>query len=458
MNQTVPNTSAHERQLIGLSTLLQLESQVRKSKNPREFAFKAVNDTLKLIRYQQAVLIKKRMGANTRIIAVSGVDKPNRNAPYIIWLQKLFKYILKNKKLDTKRILEITPDQVPTKLQGAWHEWGGPFGLWCPMIAPDNELVGFLWLVRDSGWQDSEKALVMKLCESYAHAWQPLIWRSAWRRAKVKSAGTKLLTLLIICAIAAAMVLPVPLSVLAPAQIVPDNPVYVTAPLKGVIKEIKVRPNQHVGSGQLLFTLDDTELVNRFEVAQKALDVASEEYKRARQKSLIDHENDIDINTLLARVNQKRAELNYIKDELERVMVKAGIPGIALFSSSNDWIGKPVQTGEKIMTLADPAQVRIKIDVPIDNAVNLKPGAKLRLFLNSDPSTPVSGEIKQTAYEAQKSPEGVLSFPVTAMITQGAEHITLGQQGTAKIYGKKVRLYYYLFRRPWAAVRKATGL
>ena len=149
--------SPQELQLIGLSTLLHLENQARIAKTTMEFSFFVVNDTLNLLQYRQAVLYRKKLGGKVEINAVSGVDKPNPNAPYSIWLKKLFKYLLKSKENDARMVQEISRDQIPKRLKKGWQEWGCSKGLWCPLIAPDKEFLGGLWLIRDTKWQKTEK-------------------------------------------------------------------------------------------------------------------------------------------------------------------------------------------------------------------------------------------------------------------------------------------------------------
>jgi hypothetical protein len=47
---------------------------------------------------------------------------------------------------------------------------------------------------------------------------------------------------------------------------------------------------------------------------------------------------------------------------------------------------------------------------------------------------------------------------VTAQLEQGASELRIGWQGSAKIYGKQVMLFTYLFRRPISAIRPWIGL
>ena len=62
--------------------------------------------------------------------------------------------------------------------------------------------------------------------------------------------------------------IPVRQTSLAPAEVIALDAEAVAAPIDRVVKTIHVRPNQAVQVGQPLFSLDDTTLRNRLEVAQ----------------------------------------------------------------------------------------------------------------------------------------------------------------------------------------------
>jgi hypothetical protein len=160
---------------------------------------------------------------------------------------------------------------------------------------------------------------------------------------------------------------------------------------------------------------------------------------------------------LEAQVEEKRADLEYNIALLERIKVHAEENGIVIFTDANDWIGKPLTTGEKVMTLANPENTEIEAWVPVADAITLERGAKVRMFLNTDPVNPLDAELYQTSYEAELTPEGVLAFRVKARFA-GENRPRVGLKGTAKIYGDKVSLFYYLMRRPLAAARQFLGL
>ena len=448
------NNNALKRQIMGLGTLLQLEKECRHAKNKAEFGFFVVNDTLRLLHYHQAVLWQKN-GRSVKVVAVSGVDRPNSDSPYLQWLQRLCKYLLKQDEAQKTQI--ITSGQLPPALQKGWEEWMGSQGLWRPLIA-DGKTLGGLWLKRDKEWLPPETALLDQLADAYGHAWQALLYRPLWRSRQKSDVVGRLLRLALLAAVLLGLTMPVKFSVLAPARIVPLEPFVVSAPLRGVIKKFHVQPNQQVKAGQLLFQLDDTELRNRYQVSKKALAVADAEYQRSMQKSLSERDSFIDIDVLQAGVAIKKAEVQYAAEELSRIEVRSERSGIVIFADVNDWLGKPVVTGEKVLLVADPDSKELEIQVPLDNAVNLEAGAKVRMFLHVDPARDIRATIRQSGYEAKETPQGTLAYVVKATFVNQSPQLRIGLQGTAKIYGKKTRLYYYLLRRPWTALRRTLGI
>jgi hypothetical protein len=66
--------------------------------------------------------------------------------------------------------------------------------------------------------------------------------------------------------------------------------------------------------------------------------------------------------------------------------------------------------------------------------------------------------LRQASYEATLSPSGLLGYRLKALFADGSRVPRIGLRGTAKVYGERVSLFYYLMRRPLAAVRQLLGL
>ncbi|MEN0106491.1 MAG: hypothetical protein AAGC84_08705, partial [Pseudomonas sp.] len=121
------------------------------------------------------------------------------------------------------------------------------------------------------------------------------------------------------------------------------------------------------------------------------------------------------------------------------------------------WLGKPVATGERIMQVADPALPAKRIQLPVADAIVLEPGAQITLFLTAYPLQPLHGELLEYSYQARPSDEGVASYRLLASVDDTAENARLGLHGTAKLYGPRVLLGYYVLRRPLASLRAWSG-
>ncbi len=442
------------QQVMGLSSLVQLENKSRQVETIQEFGFFVTNETRRLLDYHQASFFLRR-SKKLSLRNISGVPNFEKNAPHVRWLKNMGTKFLKKLSGDTPQI--ISADNLPKKLQTGWAEWSSAAGVWCPMHI-NGKLLGGLWLSRDQPWQEAELGLLNQLCTSYAYSLHALKVKPRWWNPHFEfHLGKALVKIIFFVLLAIVLFLPVHLSVLAPAKISPIDPFVVSSPLKGVIKKVHVQPNQEIKEGDPLFTLDDTELRNRHNVAAKALDVIQAEYKNSRQKSLLHTDKGSNTDLLKAKIERKQAEVDFASEELSFVEVQAARSGIVLFNDINNLVGKPVVIGEKILTLADPFQHEIEIHVPVDNAINLDPGTKVRLFLNVAPNIEITGTIRQTSYEAEITEENILAFLVKARISS-EEPLRIGLRGTAKIFGNQVPLYYYLFRRPLAGIRQFLGL
>ena len=200
-----------------------------------------------------------------------------------------------------------------------------------------------------------------------------------------------------------------------------------------------------------------TTLRNRLEVAQQSVAVADAELLATTNKSFDNLQSRSDLAMLSGRAYEKRAELAAVQAQLNRIDVIAGQDGIAIFGDPDDWLGRPVSTGERIMLLANPKKPGILIHLPVADAVSLDIGDPVKLFLTVLPLSPLDATITETSFQAVLSPNGVAGYRLRAAFVNTSEQARIGLRGTAKIYGDRVALGYYLLRRPLARVREWSG-
>jgi len=431
--------------------LLKIEADARRAEAVGELVFLIANETLRLTRARQ-IFVFAGKGSRQRVEAVSAIGKVERNAPRIRWIEGIVRTLEADAGLNGKREF-VLPAYCPPDDE-EHKSFPYRFMLWLPFKLRDGHVFAGMLLAREVPWNEGDLVVAARLAETYGHAWSALTGeRRLKRRFRLKpwlAAGA-------VTAIAAGFY-PVPLTVLAPAEIAPVDPRIVAAPIDGVIDAITVDPNANVAEGQLLLRMSDTALRNELAVAEQDVKVAEAKLKQVSQGAVADPRVRGDLAVTRTELSLATAKRDYAADLLQRSRVTAPAPGVVIFTDKRDWIGRPVSTGERIMEIADPQKVQIRVDVPVADAVAVTSGARVRAFLDSDPLRPIAAHVRAASYEAQLIEGNVLAYRVYATIDEKRADLRLGIRGTAQVSGEKVPLAYYLFRRPIAAIRQRLGL
>ncbi len=398
----------------------------------------------------------RRWLSSGKIIALSGVAKVDREAPAAQWLERLMNHLVIH--APALRPTPVSASDVPPDIAESWGEWLPPYGIISELRNRDGYVIGSLLLTREEPWDEKETNILNHVLDCYAHALDALIagGKSYFPRPRM-GAGLAYST---IALLVGAMFIPVDLSVLAPSEIVAANPVVVSSPLQGVIASVDVKPNQAVGKDELLLKLDDRDLRNRLAVSSAALDIAQTEYEQSLKQSLVDERARPQVAILRGKAKQFKIERDYISNMLSRVDILAPGAGVAIFEDPNDLIGVPVEQGQRLMTIANADDIKVRIYLPVSESLSFDIGAQVRLFLNIDPDRPIDGEVTYIGYRAQpQDQQGLFAYRIDANIRPQnmTEKLRIGLKGTAKIYSEKVTLFYYLFRRPLAALRQKVG-
>lgn len=457
-----------------LALLWQLSARARQAASEETLGFAIVNETLSLVPYRQAAWWRAPPHVPGAVAAVSGLPQSDPGAPYVQWLGELFRALDRQGPQQAPgdasgagaaprgddsaaRPRALTAADLPDALAAEWSAWWPTHALWVPLADRAQRACGGVAFVRETAWTATEQALLAELAQVWAHALGAFAPRASWAdRAKLllrpgKRRRRALAAFAFLC------VVPVPLTVLAPAEVTAKDPFVVRAPLDGVIDHLYAQPNQRVSPGMPLFALDSTALASRHALASKNFDTAQEEYRQTAQLAVTDDKDRLDMALRKGKLDESAVELDYTARELARVRVLAARAGVAVFADPNDWNGKAVSVGEKVMLLADPANVELTAYVPVADDVDVKPGATLTLYPKSSPLNAYDARIDTVAYRAEPTPEGIVAYRVKASFAQGGARPALGTMGTARIHGRWVPLAYYLLRRPLTAARQRLG-
>ncbi len=436
--------------------LLEFQSSLHRCGSVRDVLFAAVNEAYPFLQFDQAVAWRLDFRSRPRIGAVSGLTEVGDDSPYAQWIVRAIDYIRINRP-GNSALIEY--GELPEAIVEDGQEWIHEHLLHCPFRAPDGSELGGLLFHRSTPFTEQDKSLAEWIAGSVGYSvWA---WREQHRRLsrmfRSRTVRYVLSGLLLVCA--ALAFIPVRQSAVAGAEVTPERPIPITSPTEGVVARIVVQPNQVVKADQVLVELDDTAIRNRLSVAHKALDIARADFQRATNKSFTEEASKSDLLVLDSRAREKETEVAYLSELLGRLKITSPQGGIAIFNDAEDWRGRPVQPGERIMTIADPSLVGVTVYLAPEDAVELSAGADVDLYLNINPLSSLHAKIVQTSYEATALPDNTLAYVIKAALQPDGEGLPrIGQRGTAKVYGARVPLGAFLLRKPILFVRKSFGV
>lgn len=437
-----------------LVALLKIEQDIREAATTRDLTFILSNEIRKLTRARQVFVLIPNVANVLEVTGISSLPSVDRNAPVVIWIEKLCRTLIGSQYGVSK------PLPLPGKGEDASAD-SYPFRslIWVPLKHAHQPPHGGLVLAREDDWTDQDLVIARRISAATAHAWSALNPRRATLKRRLQKTSKKKIALVLLGLFLLGFV-HVPLSVIAPVEIVARDPFVVAAPIDGVIERVVVEADQAVKSGDLLVKLADTTLRNRFEIAEREVSVAQARLKQANQIAFNDAKGLHDIAIARAELGLKIAERDFARSLLDKTEIKSERAGIAIYSDKRELAGRPVSVGERILEVADSNQVEARIDLPVTDAIVLVPGSAARLFLDSDPLRPWSATITRADYKAKTGDNDVVSFRVTAAIPpeEGRRPPRLGVRGSSQITGASVPVWLFILRRPVTAVRQWAGL
>lgn len=397
-------------------------------------------------------LVLRRRWTGTRLAGAAGLARPERHTAFATWVERVGHRLTVDASEGVTRLEDVA---LPEVLRAERVRHLMPHAVFACAPAPDGARALGVLLARERPFEASELDALhdaARVLSWAAWAWRTPAWpvvAERWRRLGRRTAAVAVLS-----SAAAILALPVRLSTLAAVEVAPRQPVPITAPQDGVIERLWVRPNQTVVRGDPLFSFDEAVVRSRLDVARRAVEVAQAELQRAAGKAFGDEQSRTELQTLRARVREREAEAGYLAEMARRLSVNAPADGIAVFGDASDWEGRPVQTGERIMVVADPGQVGFTLHLAPEDAIEVDARVPVRVHLDVAPLDTLAASIVEASYETVALPDGRPVFLLKARLEDGVPPPRIGLKGTAVIYGPRVSLAYQLLRKPLRALRR----
>lgn len=421
-----------EQSVQSLALINQIILKALDSSDRKSLAFLMVNDTCQVVNYDRATLWDIELYKPTPL-AVSGQSSIKKDSEIIQETAK------KVHKIDDKENIQTFFSEDNSKSST----------LWIPISINRRTTLGLMLERWDGGeWTEQEKKVLQILAQGYGHAWKGLYpqWTLSALQ-KVPWLAATLVGLLILS------IVPVPLRVAAPCEVVAKDPFLVTAPLDGIIQEIVVNPGDIVDKGLLLFSYDKRVPLQELEVAQKQFEIADSQLNRSMTQGLSEREALEDVAVWKLKREREKIHLDYLQLRSNDLEVKAAVNGVTVFDTPDEWRGRRVMTGEKIMMISDPEQTKVRIWLPESDNIVIVPEKPIKVFLNIDPIKSYEAHLVYVSDYSVVSDKGVVSFTAEAKWTEQPKNVKLGLKGTAILYGQNVPLIYWLLRKPISTIR-----
>ncbi len=436
-----------------LRRLLRIEGEIRDCAGFDQLGLLLVNEVQKLSGARQVVLFDLR-GVGLKITRVSGVQDIDPSAPTLQWLCAQIETQRPRAERGRAGAIEFGIGA------NAKDETGRAFpfahGHWVPLSHRARQPDHALLLIGEALFKEAQTTIATRLAQTAAHAAYSLGTRAPRNPAKTSllKRGMMASTALVVLA----MALPVPMTALAPAEVVAREAFVVSAPIDGVIDDILVPPNTPVQVGTVLVRYVDTGPRSQYQIASREVDLAEAKFRQLQQAAFLDDKARRDVAQARSEWLLKLAERDYTAENLQKTEIRAQRDGVVVYADRKDLLGKPVSTGQRILEIADPADVELRAQMPVADVLELKPGAKVRLFLDGNPLRPVLARVHSVSHAARPTDGQVMAYRVQARFDAGEPLPRLGVRGTAQLFSHSMPLGYYLFRRPITWLRQKVGV
>lgn len=201
----------------------------------------------------------------------------------------------------------------------------------------------------------------------------------------------------------------------------------VVAPFDSYMLDATARAGHEVAKGDLLASLDDRELIGERRRLRGEQGELTEQHRQA--VVTLDHGK---AKIIEAQLEQARAKLSLIQDQLSRTELRAPLAGLVI---SGDWsrsLGVPVQRGDLLYQIAPLDEYQVVMEVSDRDVAELQVDQQGSLTLSAIPREKVRFTvtgISRMAPEVAAEP----AFRVEAVLNDTLQGMRPGMQGIAKI-------------------------
>jgi membrane fusion protein (multidrug efflux system) len=181
----------------------------------------------------------------------------------------------------------------------------------------------------------------------------------------------------------------------ASATLEAERHVDLLAKVVGTVREIRVEEGRDVAEGDVLAVLDMRELQIQQQKMKSSLDNAQAEHERIQALASRELTSVRELENARNLLDQARANLDDAELRLSYAEIRAPFGGKVTRRLID--VGQTVNPGMQIFSLADMNPLLVRVFLPEEDVLNIRPGQKVEARLDADPDVQLSGRVRQVA-------------------------------------------------------------
>jgi len=210
----------------------------------------------------------------------------------------------------------------------------------------------------------------------------------------------------------------------------------VAAPISGYLLSSAVRAGDTIRRGEVMASLDDSELKLELARLNGSLQKLRREYREA-QSSL----NLVGVRVIKAQMNQIVAEIELAEQQLDSINLTAPFTGVVIEGDLNQMLGSPVERGETLFKIAPLDDYRIILKVDEREIAYVEQGQEGSLTLSSLSQKTMPIRIEQIT-SVTRAEDGANFFLVEASLSEAVGVLRPGMEGIGKISAGRERMVW----------------
>jgi len=210
----------------------------------------------------------------------------------------------------------------------------------------------------------------------------------------------------------------------------------VAAPIAGYLLSSTVRAGDTIRRGEVMASLNDSELKLELAKLNGGLQKSRREYREAQSDRDL-----VGVRVIREQINQINAQIDLVNQQLVSIHLTAPFDGVVIDGDLSQKLGSPVERGEPLFKIAPLDDYRIVLKVDEREIAYVEPGQEGSLTLSSlsQQSLPIRVERITSVARAE---DGSNFFRVEASLPEAGGVLRPGMEGIGKINAGRERLLW----------------